>query len=132
MSYTARQSCGLCELKTVIHTYDDSDPRWIIMDCMSCLLPMSVWRGEPLHTMTISDLDYAEMEEALEKVAREKFEGNEFYIDKVQNRIANHLHWHARPKGWKPRLRHRILSTFLDENSDLYKHIERILIFFKK
>tara|TARA_R110002020_G_scaffold2759_6_gene12991 strand:- start:3942 stop:4190 length:249 start_codon:yes stop_codon:yes gene_type:complete len=82
--------------------------------------------------MTISDSDYAEMEKALRKVALEKFGGNEFYIDKVQNRIANHLHWHARPKGWKPRLRHRILSTFLNVDSDLYKQIEKILSFFKK
>jgi len=82
--------------------------------------------------MTISDLDYAEMEESLGKVALEKFGGNEFYIDKVQNRIADHLHWHARPNGWKPRLRHRILSTFLDGDSDLYRQIERILSFFKK
>ena len=132
MSYTARQSCGLCELKTVIHTYDDSDPRWIIMDCMSCFLPMSVWRGEPLHTMTISELDHAEMEEALRKVASEKFGDDQFWIDKVQHRIPNHLHWHARPNGWKPRFRHRILNIFLRGDSEAYYFAEKILSFFKK
>ena len=124
--------CSLCELKTVIHTYDDSDSRWIIMDCMSCLLPMSVWRGEPLHTMTISDLDYTEMEEALRKVALEKFGNDQFWIDKVQHRIPNHLHWHARPNGWKPRFRHRILNIFLRGDSKAYYFAEKILSFFKK
>ena len=58
--------CPLCELKTVIHTYDDSDPRWIIMDCMNCILPMVVWRG---HTMDISEKDSFETEVAIIKVA---------------------------------------------------------------
>ena len=132
MSYTSRQSCGLCELKTVLHTYDDSDPRWIIMDCMSCLLPMAVWRGEPLHTMTVSETDRAGMEEALKKVAFEKFGTDQFLIDKVQHRIPDHLHWHARPNKWKPRLRHRILNRFLRGDSKLYHAIEKILAFVKK
>ena len=95
--------CPLCELKVRVHTYDDSDPRWIILDCMNCLLPMSVWRGEPLHTMDVSSEDRQEMEEALSKVAREKFGNEDFHIDKKQNEVADHLHWHARPNGWKPR-----------------------------
>ena len=103
-----RESCGLCELKTVIHTYDDSDPRWIIMDCMSCILPMAVWRGEPLHTMQVDPSDRQAMEDALKEVARKKFGNEDFYIDKVQNEIPDHLHWHARPNNWKPKLRYRI------------------------
>ena len=66
--------CSLCELKTILKVYDDSDPRWIIMDCMSCILPMSVWRGKPLHTMEIPKKDYQEMEEALIKIGEEKDE----------------------------------------------------------
>ena len=93
--------CGLCELKTILHTYDDSDDRWIIMDCMSCILPMIVWRGNPLHTMDISDKDAAEMENALRKVGNNKFGEGKFRIDKVQNEIPDHIHWHARPHGWK-------------------------------
>ena len=132
MSYIARQSCGLCELKTVIHTYDESDPRWIIMDCMSCFLPMAVWRGEPLHTMEVSKADHAEMEEALKKVAFEKFGNDQFWIDKVQHRIPDHLHWHARPSGWKPRFRHRILNIFLRGDSKVYYFMEKIFSFIKK
>jgi len=101
MTSSNKQPCGLCELKTILHVYDDSDPRWIIMDCMSCLLPMAVWKGEPMHTMTISDFDHLEMEEALKTVAREKFGGHQFKIDKVQNQIMDHLHWHARPNDWE-------------------------------
>ena len=92
--------CPLCELKTILHTYDDSDPRWIIMDCMSCVLPMIVWRGEPLHTMEISKKDWTVMENALIKIAEEKFGEGEFHIDKVQREIPDHLHWHARPHKW--------------------------------
>ena len=93
-------SCSLCELKTILHTYDDTDPRWIVMDCMTCFLPMVVWRGEPPHTMEISEQDTMEMEEALNRAAQEKFGGEDFYIDKKQNKIPDHLHWHARPNGW--------------------------------
>jgi len=132
MSYSNRQSCGLCELKTIIHTYDESDPRWIIMDCMSCLLPMAVWRGDPLHTMEVSEADHAEMEEALKKVAFEKFGNDQFWIDKVQHRIPDHLHWHARPNGWKSRFRHRILNIFLRGDSKAYYFAEKILSFIKK
>ena len=90
----------LSELKTIIHTYDDSDPRWIIMDCMNCILPMVVWRGKPQHTMKISKKDYSEMEDALNKVAKTNFNGESYIIDKVQREIPDHLHWHARPDGW--------------------------------
>ena len=95
--------CSLCELKTILKVYDESDPRWIIMDCMSCLLPMAVWRGEPPHTMKISEKDWSDMEEALIKIGVKEFgefEEGKFHIDKVQNEILDHLHWHARPHGW--------------------------------
>ncbi|HIL26391.1 MAG TPA: hypothetical protein EYG21_03220 [Nitrospinaceae bacterium] len=89
--------CPLCELKTILHIYDESDPRWITMDCMTCILPMSVWRGEPQHTMSISEKDAIEMEEALSKIGEEKFGKGKFFIDKVQREVLDHLHWHARP-----------------------------------
>ena len=96
-----RNWCELCELKTILRTYQDSDPRWIIIDCMRCLLPMAVWRGIPRHTMQIEDEDAKDMEKALRDVARAQF-GNDYYIDKEQNQIFDHLHWHARPSGWIP------------------------------
>lgn len=90
-----RDTCELCELHTIIHLYDDSDPRWIILDCMSCILPMVVWRAG--HTMSIPPRDYAEMEAALREVADKKFGSGNYYIDKVQRTVFDHLHWHARP-----------------------------------
>ena len=89
--------CSLCELKTILHIYDESDPRWIIIDCASCALPMAVWRGEPLHTMTVSKMEAFDMENALRKVGEEKFGKDEFFIDKIQREVPDHLHWHARP-----------------------------------
>ncbi len=86
--------CQLCELKVKIHTYEET-PLWTIIDCMSCLLPMAVWKE---HTMALTGTE--EMETALNKIAHSKF--NKSYIDKVQNQILDHLHWHARPKGWIP------------------------------
>ena len=92
--------CSLCELKTILKVYDESDPRWIIMDCMSCVLPMAVWRGDPLHTMKVSEKDAQDMENALNQVGIKEFGREQFYIDKVQNEILDHLHWHARPHDW--------------------------------
>ncbi len=58
---------------------------------------MVVWRGEPMHTMEISKKDWTEMENALKKIGEEKFGKGEFFIDKVQRQVPDHLHWHARP-----------------------------------
>ena len=58
---------------------------------------MAVWRGEPLHTMTVSKTEAFDMENALRKVGEEKFGEGEFFIDKVQREVPDHLHWHARP-----------------------------------
>ena len=89
--------CSLCELETVLKVYDNSDPRWVIIECMTCILPMAIWRGEPLHTMQIPTKDWSEMENALTKVGMSKFGEGQFYIDKIQREVPDHLHWHARP-----------------------------------
>lgn len=47
--------------------------------------------------MDISEKDATEMENALMKVGEEKFGKGEFFIDKVQRQVLDHLHWHARP-----------------------------------
>ena len=59
-------------------------------------------------------LGFILMENHLKKVAIEKFGTGNFYIDKVQHEIPDHLHWHARPHGWKPRLRYRIRNKIRD------------------
>ena len=94
-------ACELCKLHTILKVYDDSDPRWIIIDCMSCLLPMIVWYG---HAMTIPPGDYAEMEAAIRAIADKEFGAGNYFIDKEQRTILDHLHWHARPDDWLPDL----------------------------
>jgi len=87
--------CGLCELHTIIKLHDDSDPRHIILDCMDCRVPMIVYQA--YHTMSISPRDEADMERALQRVADKVFGRGDYFIDKNQRSIPDHLHWHARP-----------------------------------
>ena len=94
-------TCELCKLHTVLKIYDDSDPRWIIMDCMSCLIPMIVWYN---HTMAIPPRDRVEMEIALRVIGDREFGKGNYYIDDAQRTIPDHLHWHARPNDWVPDL----------------------------
>ena len=47
--------------------------------------------------MDISEKDATEMENALNKVGEEKLGKGEFFIDKIQRQVPDHLHWHARP-----------------------------------
>lgn len=47
--------------------------------------------------MTVSKTEAFDMENALRKVGEEKFGEGEFFIDKVQREVPDHLHWHARP-----------------------------------
>ena len=64
--------------------------------------------------MEIDLADSQEMEEALSKAAKEKFGDEDFYIDKTQNEILDHLHWHARPNGWKFPLKFRVKNKVRD------------------
>tara|TARA_Y100001951_G_C11204779_1_gene219284 strand:- start:391 stop:555 length:165 start_codon:yes stop_codon:yes gene_type:complete len=50
--------------------------------------------------MKVSEKDAHDMENALERVGIKEFGMEQFYIDKVQNEILDHLHWHARPHDW--------------------------------
>jgi hypothetical protein len=53
--------------------------------------------------MDIPEKDVTEMENALKRVGEEKFGEGEFFIDKVQRQVPDHLHWHARPNpDWVP------------------------------
>ena len=86
-------SCSLCELKDkkVIHkeTWE-----FIIIDCSSCEVPMIVWKA---HTMEPGDEELEVMENALRLVGKEIYRPWKFFIDKKQNSVFDHIHWHARP-----------------------------------
>ena len=90
-----KEKCDLCKLHTIIKLHDDTDPRFIILDCMDCLVPMIIYQA--YHTMSISPRDESDMEIALQKVGDKIFGRGAYYIDKKQRSIFDHLHWHARP-----------------------------------
>jgi hypothetical protein len=82
--------------------------------------------------MDISEKDSFEMEKALKKVAVGKFmadigSGFKYYIDKVQREIPDHLHWHARPKGWEfPAHRREMAANVLKNQPIPEKAFRRI------
>ena len=87
-------SCSLCILENKINIYEDND-KFIIIDCDTCLVPMSVWKE---HTMTITEEDNEIMEKFLKLVANRKYGEDNYIITKDQRQIPDHLHWHSRPK----------------------------------
>ena len=90
-------SCELCRLETSKRTpwLNDSDPRFVVVICDQCDLPMAVWRA---HTMRISELDARDMESALISEASRHDPAVQWWVDKKQRTIPDHLHWHAREK----------------------------------
>ncbi len=90
-----RNNCELCQdpLPIIKKLYDESD-RWIVLDCDSCEVPMIVWKQ---HTMKINQVIGEEMEKALTRAADEHFGDVEYFIDRYQRSVSDHLHWHARP-----------------------------------
>ena len=91
-------SCALCNdpLPVIKRLYKDTK-KFVVLDCMTCNLPMIVWKE---HTMTVTQEMKEEMTNELKAIADEKFKKYMYYIDKKQNTIFDHLHWHARPTGW--------------------------------
>ena len=89
-----RSVCELCQdpLPIIEKLYDESD-RWIVIDCSDCKVPMIVWKQ---HTMKINQVIGEEMEKALTTAADEHFGDVEYFIDRHQRKISDHLHWHAR------------------------------------
>jgi len=87
--------CELCELKIQTNVYLEND-YFIILDCKDCKIPMAVWKE---HTMSIPESDETIMYDMLYDTAcmfYKSWDGKEFYIEKTQRKILDHLHWHAR------------------------------------
>ena len=93
-----KNNCDLCHdpLPVIEKFYKETDG-WIILDCMSCHVPMIVWKA---HTMRVTQAIREDITEALTEVADKHFGKYLYYIDKKQRAVPNHLHWHARPTGW--------------------------------
>ena len=90
-----KAGCELCELERRSRWLDESDPRFVILECDQCDLPIAVWRS---HTMSPPKDGLAAMEIALGKAADVELSGKKWVIDKKQRTIYDHLHWHARPR----------------------------------
>ena len=86
------ETCELCLLEIRTQTYQEND-FFIIMDCDSCKVPMVVWKE---HTVDIPEPDKYVMKSMLQEVAHMFYKDKKYYIDIVQRKIPNHLHWHAR------------------------------------
>lgn len=85
--------CELCSLEEKTKWFERKDERFVIIECDQCDQPMSVWRK---HEMIISDSDASDMETRLRAVADKFFKKEEYFVDKRQRTIDDHLHWHAR------------------------------------
>lgn len=88
--------CDLCDLeKKSKWFYTDEDV--IVCECIVCRIPQIVLRK---HTMTIDFKMEQHMQWALTEVAKNFYKTEDFYIDKQQRNITDHMHWHARPVKW--------------------------------
>ena len=98
------EECELCKLDRINHVFYNCDD-FIIIACDNCNVPMvvpykhidptkvEIITGE--ETRKRNDLK-KRMETELLKVAYNFFNSPEFYIDRKENKIPNHMHWHAR------------------------------------
>jgi hypothetical protein len=104
-TYICMNMCDLCKLEDKTEVYVEEE-KYIILECDSCFVPMAVWKE---HTMSLSKEDEVMLERVLNEVAQEFYQLNEYYIDKNQRSILDHLHWHARlgSRGWSNKSNNR-------------------------
>ena len=93
-----KKECSLCELTQITDWYDDTDQRFVVIECSSCNTPMVVWKA---HTLKISPQDAYDMFFALADVADEIIGQDRWYLRTQQGSILDHLHWHAENKKSK-------------------------------
>ncbi len=91
--------CELCELKVIEEEfYRDDD--FVIISCMNCHVPMVVPFEHIDPQQGGSEQLRTRMEKQLTRVALNFYEEDEnFYIDKEERSILDHMHWHARKIG---------------------------------
>jgi hypothetical protein len=89
-------SCELCSLEAKTHWYPENNPTlpFVLLECSSCSLPMAVWRT---HSPSIPLSSAVSMLSSLCSVADRVLGKGEYFIDRHQRTIGDHLHWHARP-----------------------------------
>jgi hypothetical protein len=89
--------CELCDLKVIEEEYYRNTD-FVIISCMNCHVPMVV----PFEHVDPKANGYERLRERMEnelfKAAFEFYGNLNFYIDKKENKILDHMHWHARSK----------------------------------
>jgi hypothetical protein len=80
-------TCPLCNLKKITKWYYES-PTYVICDCVSCRVPMYVWR----------DHKFPSGDQVTEMVddAKERFPG--YRLDFRRRMVPAHYHFHVRPR----------------------------------
>jgi len=87
--------CDLCELETIDKEfYRDED--FVIISCMNCHVPMVVPFAHIDPKSGGPEQLRGRMEKQLTRVSLEFYGNSDFYIDKKENKILDHMHWHAR------------------------------------
>jgi len=98
------EECELCKLDRINHVFYNCDD-FIIISCDSCNVPMAVpyEHIDPTEVKMLTGEETRKrhdlkkrMETELLKIAYNFFDDLEFYIDKKENKIPNHMHWHTR------------------------------------
>lgn len=89
--------CELCELaegNVITHKYFE-DEFVIVVDCQTCHVPMGVVKR---HTMIFSEEEHQSLIKELNKAGTEVFGKGNYWFDRKQKKIKDHLHYHARRK----------------------------------
>lgn len=98
------ENCELCTLDRINHVFYNCDD-FIIIPCDNCNVPMAVpyEHIDPSGREMLSAEEKAKrkdlkrrMEIELRKVACDFFDDFAFYIDRKENKIPDHMHWHVR------------------------------------
>lgn len=84
--------CELCK-KEKIHKWYYEDKDIFVTLCKTCQVPMVVLKE---HTMEAPEEIKKKMEEKLKETADWLLGTGVWKLDKIQKKIPDHLHWHAR------------------------------------
>ena len=96
--------CLLCSAERITPWLHEDDECWVA-ECLVCRTPMVVSRT---HGLPDAELETALLER-LQRIARDRYGTDGYWIDPERRRIPDHWHAHARPAG-----------GFFDPQSDLY------------
>ena len=100
----AEPDCLLCDAQRLTDWLFEDEECWVA-ECLVCRTPMIVWRT---HGLPEEELE-RNLLETLERIARERYGPEGFWIDPERRRIPDHWHAHARPA-----------EGFFDPQSELY------------